>query len=284
MPKSIVDTHVHVWDLGTVSYAWLKDDNSILNRTYRIEEIKEERIKAGITNGILVQAANNFEDTGLMLGVAQNTGWITGIIGWLPLMNPDATQKKIEETYLKSKYLKGCRHLIHNEPDPAWLLQDEVIESLTILAKHQLTYDIVGINNSHLHTVIKLCEKVPGLKMVLNHLNQPPVQSKEKFGKWGELMKEASFNKDLYAKISGLGTAALNGDSWTKEDIKPYVLYALEVFGKHRCFCGGDWPVSLLAGKYQRTWGAYQQILAEEFCEKEQEDILYHNAVKFYNL
>jgi L-fuconolactonase len=30
------------------------------------------------------------------------------------------------------------------------------------------------------------------------------------------------------------------------DDIKPYIAFALEQFGSDRCFCGGDWPVSLL--------------------------------------
>jgi len=284
MTKHIVDTHIHVWDLERTEYAWLKNDTSILNKTYSIEQLTPHIYKANVTDGILVQAANNFEDTDMMLEVADRTDWIKGVVGWLPLTDPDATEKALTEKYLKNKYFKGCRHLIHNETNAEWLLQDNVMESLKRLAAYNIPYDIVGINNEHLKTAIAIAQKLPELKMVFDHLNQPPIASKERFGQWGELMKAASQYKNLFAKISGLGTTTGNGNSWTKNDIKPYVMYVLEQFGTDRCFCGGDWPVALLAGPYEKAWLAYQQIFAEEVSTGEQEQLLYKKAQSFYNL
>lgn len=284
MAINIVDTHVHIWDLEKAEYAWLQNDTSILNRTYSIETLSPQIRKANVTAGILVQAANNFEDTDLMLGVAGRTSWIKGVVGWLPLQDPVGGEKTLTEKYLKNQYFKGCRHLIHNEPDPRWLLQENVIESLKILAAHDLPFDVVGVNTDHLRTAIQVAEKVPGLRMVLDHLNQPPVASKEKFGPWGVLMKEAAQHSNVYAKISGLGTTAASGDKWTKDDLKPYVIYALELFGPDRCFCGGDWPVALLAGPYEKAWLAYQEIFREELAWDAQEKVLSENARDFYTL
>lgn len=284
MTKQIVDTHIHVWDLERAEYAWLKNDTSILNKTYSIEQLTPHIYKANVTDGILVQAADNFEDTDIMLEVADRTDWIKGVVGWLPLTDPVAMKKLLTEKYLKNNYYKGCRHLIHNEADTQWLLQGNVIESLNILASHHLTYDIVGVNAEHLQAAIKVAEKIPGLKMVFDHLNQPPIASKERFGRWGELMKEAAQHKNLYAKISGLGTAVGNGNNWTKDDLKPYVMYTLELFGTDRCFCGGDWPVALLAGPYEKAWQAYRHIFTEELAENEQEKLLFKNAAFFYKL
>ena len=89
----IIDTHVHIWDLEKAQYPWLQDDNSILNRTWRIEEIENDRKEAGVTAGVLVQASGNIEDTELMLETACKTDWISGIVGWLPLMDTKATQR-----------------------------------------------------------------------------------------------------------------------------------------------------------------------------------------------
>lgn len=284
MPQQIIDTHIHEWNLEKAEYEWLKDDSSILNRNYSIEQLTPDIGKANVTEGILVQAANNFEDTDSMLETAANTGWIKGVVGWLPLMDPEATEKALTQKYLNDQYFKGCRHLIHNETNAEWLLQDNVIESLKSLASHHIPYDIVGVSNDHLKTAIKLAEILPGLKMVFDHLNQPPIASKERFGQWGELMKAVSQHKNFYAKISGLGTTAGNGNNWVKEDLKPYVMYVLEQFGTDHCFCGGDWPVALLAGPYEKAWLAYQQIFKEEVSAGEQEQLLYTNAQSFYNL
>jgi len=284
MSQRIIDTHVHQWNLEKVEYEWLKADSSILNKTYSIEQLSPQLDKAHVTEGILVQAANNFADTNMMLETAAGTSWIKGVVGWMPLMDPDATEKVLTEKYLNDPYFKGCRHLIHNETNAEWLLQDKVIESLKKLAFHNITYDIVGVNNEHLKTAIRIAEKLPGLKMVFDHLNQPPIASKERFGLWGELMQAASQHKNLYAKISGLGTTAGNGKDWTKDDLKPYIMFVLEHFGTDRCFCGGDWPVALLAGPYEKAWLAYQEIFAEEVSTGEQEQLLYKNAQSFYNL
>lgn len=283
MASGIIDTHIHIWDLEKARYQWLENDTTLLNKTYRLEHLAPHIAGAQVTGGVLVQAANHFEDTDMMLEAAAATDWIKGVVGWLPLTDPVAAGNALTAKYLHNRYFRGCRHLIHNEADPCWLLQDTVIESLKMLAAQGLTYDIVGINNTHLRTAIAVAERVPELKMVLDHLNQPPVSSGEKFGEWGRLMKIAAQHKNIYAKISGLGTTA-NSSSWTKETLQPYVLHALELFGTERCFCGGDWPVSLLAGPFEKAWLAYQQIFAEALPAAAQEKVLYENALSFYNL
>src|SRR6266480_2503719 len=227
MPGRIIDTHVHVWNFEKADYPWLKGNTSILNRTYLIEELSKEVKKAGITGGILVQAANNAEDTSYMLEVAAKTDWIKGVVGWLPLANPSETEKALKEKYNGNKYFKGIRHLIHDEADPEWLLQKKVIESLRIIADHRLLYDVVGVLPAHIATALKVAEKIPSLKMVFDHLNQPPIATKERYGRWGELMMEASKHKNFYAKISGLGTTA-NRSQWTKDDIEPYIEFVCE--------------------------------------------------------
>lgn len=283
MAQRILDTHVHIWNFERAEYSWLKGNTSILNRSYYVEELEEERNKAGVTDGVLVQAANNFEDTDWMLEVAANTDWIRGVVGWLPLTSPQETAKALGEKYYNQKYFKGIRHLIHDEPDTKWLLQKEVLESLQILSDYHLPYDVVGVLPEHIETVIAVAERVPSLKMVFDHLNQPPIAAKEKFGRWGELMKEVAKNPNFYAKISGLGLTSKN-PGWSKNDIQPYVEFVLEYFGIDRCFCGGDWPVSLLTGGYSRTWNVYCEVFDSLLNEEQQQKVYYENAVAFYQL
>ncbi len=279
----ITDTHIHTWNFERAEYAWLNNDLSILNRSYFIEELEEERLAAGITQGILVQAANNFGDTDWMLEVAAKTNWVDGVVGWLPLMQPNKVMQALNEKYAANKYFKGVRHLIHDEANDRWLLQDEVVESLHILSTFKLTYDFVGVHPAHIETALQVANKVPSLPMVFDHLNQPPIALGEKFGRWGELMKEASKHKPLYMKISGLGTTAKKAD-WCADDIKPYVEFALEHFGVDRCFCGGDYPVSLLAGSYVKIWQVYKDVLQDLLRDDELEKVFHKNAVNFYGL
>ncbi len=282
--QKIIDTHIHVWDFEKAAYPWLKNDTSILNRTYTIDEIETERKLAGITNGIMVQASCNLEDTEHMLEVARNNDWICGVVAWLPLLDVEKTNQLLNDKFLNKKYFKGVRHLIHDEADPQWLLQPSVIESLKILASNNIPYDVVGVLPAHIETVLKVAELIPDLRMVFDHLNAPPITNGEKFGQWGELMQEAAKNKNIYAKISGLGTAGGNFTGRTNDEIKPYVAWVLEHFGIDKCFTGGDWPVSLLANTYASTWQNTKEILTSILTSQDLEKVYFNNANRFYNL
>ena len=68
------------------------------------------------------------------------------------------------------------------------------------------------------------------------------------------------------------------------DDLKPYIEFALKAFGENRCFCGGDWPVSLLAGSYFKIWQAYKTILKELLNKEALEKVFCQNAFEFYRL
>ncbi len=282
--KNIIDTHIHIWDLQKVRYDWLEGDASILNRTYLLDELLPEMAQTPVREGILVQAANNLADTALMLDAACRYPEITGVVGWLPLQHPGEVQKLLETQFAAAPYFKGVRHLIHNESDPRWLLQHNVLESLEILASYHIPYDVVGVHDEHLRTAMLVSEKIPALKLVLDHLNQPPISTGDRFGNWGALMKDIATNHNAYAKISGLGTASGNAAGWREEDIMPYVSYVLETFSTDRCFLGGDWPVSTLAGSYTVHWQRYTAVVRSLLDDTESNKVYNGNAAAFYNL
>ncbi len=280
----IIDTHVHIWNLERSAYDWLKAAPDLLHRNYSLEDLEELRLTASVEGGIMVQADNTLDDTALMIEAAVKHDWIKGVVGWLPLLNPSKTEQLLQSVVSEEKYFKGVRHLIHDEADDRWLLQDAVIESLQLLSARHLPFDVVGVKTVHIQAALEVAAKVPDLKMVFDHLNQPPIQAGERFGEWGNLMKEAATNSQFYAKISGLGTTA-GKENFTVEGIKPYVDFVLTEFGPDRCFLGGDWPVALLADSYVNTWSVYKQVIEELVSDEHtQRRIFSENAVAFYNL
>ena len=283
MELEIVDTHVHTWNLEKLRYGWLDGNTSILNRSYLLEELESERGIAGVKAGVLVQAANTLEETQYMLELAADNAWIKGVVGWVPLMMPSETEHAIS-AFKKNPFFKGVRHLIHDEPDENWLCRGEVVESLGLLAEAGIPYDVVGVKLSHLQNAISVAEQIPSLKLVLDHLNQPPMSGKED-REWRSLMKVAAGNKNIYAKLSGLGTASGKPFGWTAADIEAPVAFVLEHFGPDHCLCGGDWPVSLLAGSYSHTWQTYVEVLSKLLPDrKELEAVLGETATALYQL
>lgn len=283
MPNKTIDTHVHLWQLNLSPYHWLQTAPPLLAQNYSPQQLEVERVAAGVTHGILVQADNTLADTDYVLQTAETHNWVAGVVGWLPLTEPETTASLLAGKYGSNPYFKGVRHLIHDEADTRWLLQDTVVESLKILAKHNLPYDIVGVLPEHIETALELADRVPDLKMIFDHLNQPPIASGERFGRWGQLMKQAAAHPNFFVKISGLGSTA-NTPEWNADTIEPYIAFALQLFGEDRCCCGGDWPVSLLAGSYTFTWQQYRIVLARILNEAGREKLLYSNAALFYQL
>jgi L-fuconolactonase len=283
MMAKVIDTHLHSWDLQKVRYSWLDGDTSILAQNYYPSGIEDQLRAANVSAAVMVQAANNIEDTEFMFECAAQHPWIIGVVGWVDLLNPETAKKQLE-AHLKNKYFKGIRHLIHDEPDHNWLLQPAVIKSLGILADYGVPFDVVGVKIEHIKAAIQVAKQIPHLKMVFDHLNHPPIATSEQFGAWGEAIAEAAALPNFYAKISGLGTCCADFNDWSASTIEPYVAYVLAHFGVHKLMIGGDWPVSLLAGDYVGTHIKYQTVIEKLVAPEHQEKIYSTNATSFYKL
>ena len=279
----VIDTHMHSWDLQKVRYSWLDGDTSILAQNYYPSGIEDQLQAANVSAAVMVQAANNIEDTAFMFDCAAQYPWIIGVVGWVDLLNPETAKKQLE-AHLQNKYFKGIRHLIHDEPDHNWLLQPAVIKSLEILADYGVPFDIVGVKIEHIKAAIQVAKQIPHLKMVFDHLNHPPIATSEQFGAWGEAIAEAAAMPNFYAKISGLGTCCADFNDWSANTIEPYIAFVLEHFGIDKLMIGGDWPVSLLAGDYAGTHIKYQTVLEKLVAPENQEKIYSTNAMSFYKL
>ncbi|MEZ4769372.1 MAG: amidohydrolase family protein [Caldilineales bacterium] len=281
MTIPIIDCHQHLWDLSKVEYAWLVPAYGPLFRTYLPTELEPQIKEAGVSATIMVQSANSYADTVYMLDQADVYPWMIGVVGWTDLLDPADTAKAIER-FSKNRWFRGVRHLIHEEPDPHWLLQPAVWESLQLLADAGYTFDVVATKHEHLECLPTVSEHVPNLRMVIDHLAQPPFQAGEP-GQWGEDMQALASNPNIYVKISGLGTASGDWEGWTADSIRKLVHWTIDLFGAERCMLGGDWPVSVLAGGYVKAFTVYKQILAER-SPAEQEQISYKTAQAFYGV
>ena len=136
---------------------------------------------------------------------------------------------------------------------------------------------MVAVFPNHLKHVPTLAEKVPELKLVIDHLAKPPIGAKE--SPWFDQMKAAAQSPNVYAKLSG----QFDNPDWTVDDVRPYVDFALEQFGPERVMFGSDWPVCILGGSYSSVWANTQALIAG-LPDADKDAILGGNAVKFYNI
>lgn len=285
MKVKIIDTHVHSWDLKKAKPNWLTEEAGLLYDNFLPEDLQDMLTEIDVREGILVQSDNTVADTMFMFEKAREVNWIKGVVAWLPLADPEQTINLIREQYRKEAYFKGVRHLMHIEPDNRWLLQEKVISSLELLAEQNIPFDAIGINLDQLNTIISVAEKKPNLKIVIDHLNQPPLEDTSHFRLWCEKMKAASACPNLYLKLSGLGNLKRPASIELEEAIKPVLEFILTHFGTKRIFCGGDWPISLLDRDYVSTWRAYTTALSGFISDQNiLESITYENGKSFYNI
>lgn len=246
-----VDAHQHFWNLAAVDYPWLKRaEYGPIRRDFEPADLEPLLRSAGIARTVTVQAANSLEDTDAMLARAERHPWIAAVIGWVPLLDPGEAERALER-YRDHPAFRGVRHLVHDEPDPDWLLRAGVRESLALLADRGLVFEIPAVFPRHLVHVPHLAAELPRLKIVIDHLAKPPIAT-GKLEPWATQLAAAAAHPNVYAKVSGLNTAA-DPERWSAQDLRPFVAVALEAFGPERLMFGSDWPVCLMAGDYERV-------------------------------
>lgn len=275
-----IDTHQHFWNLSKVAYPWLVPAYGPIYRSFAPQDLKPQLDAAGIDTTVLVQSANSYEDTVSMLTQAELCDWIGAVIGWVPLLEPDEMTQAVER-YVQHPKFRGIRHLIHEEPNPDWVVQPQVIESLKLLAERDLIFEVVAVYPNHLKYVPTIAERVPNLRMVIDHLAKPPIKDRQ-MGTWAEQLAAAAQYPNVYAKLSGLNTAA-DWETWAAADLKPYIDVAIEHFGADRLMFGSDWPVCVLAGDYAKVWAETNHAL-EGREQAEIDAILGGTAARLYNI
>jgi L-fuconolactonase len=275
----VIDAHLHLWDVARHRYEWLeRPGNSAIRRTFGFADFAARATAAGVDRAVLVQADDDDADTEAMFAVARDHERIAGVVGWVPLDRPDAAAARLERLSGRPKFA-GIRTLIHDQPDPDWLLRPEVGEGLALLERGGVPFDVIAVLPRHLEHVPVLSERYPALRMVLDHLAHPPLGTGD-WEPWRTLLRAAAANPLVHAKVSGLYPP---GADWAAPDIRPYVEFAIELFGPDRLMSGSDWPVAELSGGYQRVWTAITGVLAG-FPAADRDAILGGTASSFYRL
>jgi L-fuconolactonase len=269
----MIDSHQHFWQVGRLDYPWESSDLGVLYRDYLPEDLAPI---LGLKRTVLIQASNSIAESRWLLDLADEHGFIAGVVGWVDLTDPDTD---LDELCAHPKF-KGVRHLVESEPNDDWLIQPAVLSGLKKLSARGCTYDLL-VHTRHLKYVPQVVENCPELQFVIDHLAKPPIARGE-INEWLEAMKRVAAFPNVHCKLSGLVTEA-SWTSWQTEDLRPYVNRALELFGADRMMFGSDYPVCLLASSYDRVLESVQELL-RDLSDADRDKIFSSNAQRFYRL
>lgn len=241
-----LDAHVHLWQYDAAQYGWITDEMSAIRRDLLPDDWREAAEPPGFDGMIAVQARQTLEETRWLLELADEYEFIRGVVGWVDLQGP-ALDEQLEILCDHPK-LVGVRHVVQDEPDPQFLLRDEVLRGISRLGKFDLTYDIL-VRASQLPSAIEMVEHFPSQRFVLDHIGKPDIAAGQ-MQPWATHMRELAAHENVLCKLSGMVTEA-DRSSWTPEQLHPYADVVLDAFGPQRVMIGSDWPVCLVAGEYR---------------------------------
>jgi L-fuconolactonase len=277
-----IDAHHHFWRYSPTEYGWINDQMQLLRRDFLPGDLKPLIDRAGVAGAIVVQARQTLEETRWLLSLAGDEGadttWMKGVVGWAPIAAPEF--QDVLADLKRNKKLKGLRHLIQDEPDDQFILNDAFNRGIRVLQDTGFVYDIV-VYARHLPQTLRFVDKHPDQPFVLDHCAKPPILSRE-MEPWTTHMRELAKRPNVCCKISGLPTEA-EWQQWTSASLEPYWRVVLEAFGPNRLLFGSDWPVSLLATSYQRWIDTVSEWIAP-LSAAEQAAIWGGTASRVYSL
>ncbi len=273
-----IDAHQHFWIYEAEKHDWIDDSMKAIRRNFSPAMLLDVLKQNDFDGCVSVQVDQTEEETNNLLHLADKNSFIKGVVGWIDLQAPDIKERL--HYFSQFQYLKGYRHIVQAEKDPAFLERPLFLNGIKHLHEFDLTYDIL-IYPHQLKMATRFAASFPYQRFILDHIAKPYIK-KGLIHEWKKDLKQIAALENVWCKISGLVTEA-DWYNYTAEDLFPYIETAIEAFGINRVVYGSDWPVCLVAADYEKVVSIMQQVF-EPFSEEDKAKFFGLNAIQFYKL
>jgi len=258
-----VDAHHHFWDPSRREYPWMGEELSAIRRRFGPEELRPLLAQNKVDQTVLVQTISSVDETREFLETAGETDFIAGVVGWI-----DLTEGSVTEAIVRLKgesggnRLVGIRHQVHDEPDPQWLLREDVQRGIAAVGKAGLVYDLL-VRTRELPAALETVKRHDWMRFVVDHAARPRIAGGMWDHAWEAALAPLAEQPNVACKLSGLVTEA-DWKSWTAQQLEPYMSRVLDWFGPDRCIFGSDWPVCLVAADYAGVVATARAIVGDD--------------------
>ncbi|WP_207310038.1 amidohydrolase family protein [Rubinisphaera italica] len=274
----MIDSHHHFWNYSSDQYPWIGEGMQKIAHSFLPQNLIDVAQPSGISGVISVQARQTLDETSWLLELAEDSDFIRGVVGWVPLKSKDLTSTL--DQYAHHPKLVGVRHVVQDETD-GFLLDSVFNRGIDALLETGLVYDLLMFPHQ-LKESIQFVDLHPEQVFVLDHLAKPRIHKDHYDSDWARDIKDLAKRQNVSVKFSGL-TTEVKSQPWSVAMLKPYWDMAIEAFGPQRIMYGSDWPVCLLETEYNQWVDAVKEF-AGELSQAEHNQFFRENCEKAYEL
>jgi len=280
-PVPILDTHIHLYDPTRPGGVPWPPEGRAIHRPTLPEHFREASAGLNVAGATQVECSPLLEDNQWVLDVIEKDPIMVGTIGDLEPGKPDYPQHL--ERFAANPLFLGIRYgYLWGRDLREELAKPAFIEGLKMLSERGLTLDTANPSVRALEDVVNLTDKVPDLRIVLDHLPKlaTPEPGPEREA-YNAAMSALGQRPNVYVKVSAV---LRNIDGEVPDDLEIYRPKLDEmwgVFGEDRVLYGSDWPNSEPLGPYPKVLGIVQRYVAEKSREI-QDKYFWRNSVAAY--
>ena len=275
-----IDSHQHFWKSAAQEQPWRTDAHGALERDFEPDDLVAELDGAGVDCTVVMQSVDEPAENDRLAAYAEHPR-VAGVVGWIPIRDPRAVEAELARTAVPK--LRGVRALIADDP-LEWLTTPDSLAMFRELAGRGLAWDVVPITTAQTRQVIELARAVPELRMVVDHLGRPPIDSGG-WEPWATNLAELSELPGVAVKVSVGIDALTKWDRWDADGLDRYIEHVCEKFGPSRLMLASNWPVVLLRASYGQAWRDLGRLVARHLPDPEQQaEVSGGTADRWYGL
>jgi predicted TIM-barrel fold metal-dependent hydrolase len=194
----------------------------------------------GIVGAIEIECSPLLEDNQWVLDVAKDDTLMVGTIGHLTPGTPEFRPNL--ERFHKNPLFRGIRYGLGGRAGQE-VDKPEFIADLKALADADLVMDTANPSVSLLEGVVRVSDRVPNLRLVIDHLPQMlrPTESAAQ-ASYDASMKAIRGRPQIYVKVSEVLRRVDDKIPTDLAFYRPRIDEVLDVFGIDRVLYGSDWP------------------------------------------
>lgn len=280
--KHVIDTHIHLYDPRRPDgVPWPPADDSVLYHPHLPAEYSQLAKAAGVTGVVIVEASDRLVDNDWVLNLVKDDPFYMALVGNI---DPYAKDFAAHLNRLKQDpRFVGIRARRQGEID---YLHPQVLANFQLLQDAGLSVDILanGKGVVGVREVTALAQKMPRLRIVVDHVLGFDINGKPPGADWLDAVKELAACPNVFCKVSGLYQRCVQQPAPADIDHYRTVLDPLwENFGQSRLIYGSNWPCTKKSGDYK----SFVTLVHTYFAEKGQdamEAYFWKNAATAYRL